>query len=132
MDPDETTPLQGGDSKKAVAVIDKAVKEFGQDESKMTADEKKDQEKELTKPRTHLQKFLFFLITAFQAAIVYMVSKDITYDLSILRTTGGPIRFDFTLLVYVSFALSTLSFLATAFLQRKNVSFTIPIKFHRI
>lgn len=124
-EPDETTPLQGGGltktANKAVVIADKVVKEFGQDESKMTADEKKDQKKALSKNRTHLQKFLFFLITAFQAAIVYMVSKDMTYGLSILKTTGGPIRLDFTLLIYVSFALSTLSFLTTAALENWNV-----------
>ena len=121
-EPDETTPLQGGGLTKT---INKAV-EAKKDE------EKKEKEKELkqtlTKNRTHLQKFLFFLITAFQAAIVYMVSKDMTYGLSVLKTTGGPIRLDFRLLVYVSFALSTLSFLTTAF-ERKNVFFAIPIQF---
>ena len=65
-EPDETTPLQGGGltktANKAVVIADKVVKEFGQDESKTTADEKKDQKKALSKNRTHLQKFLFFLL----------------------------------------------------------------------
>jgi hypothetical protein len=87
----------------------------------MTPEERKkyeEERKELKQPRTILQKFLFLVITSLQAFIVYMVSREMTYGMSALRANGS-IRMDFALLIYGSFALSTVSFLSTCIVDKK-------------
>jgi hypothetical protein len=117
---DETSPLQGGKSKADAEIkkLEQGYQKFGQSPSHMSADDKNERQKDLTKARTHLQKFLFFFITSFQAYVVYMISRNMTFGVSVLRTTGGPVRSDFMWLIYASFGLSTLSFFTTALLNK--------------
>lgn len=84
-------------------------------ETKFTDDYNQAEKNNKTKPRTFIQKFLFMLMAGLQAFVVYMVMYEIDYGLPALRTTGGPIVFQYASLIFLSFVLSVASFLIACF-----------------
>jgi hypothetical protein len=86
-------------------------KKFKDDLSKVEADLKNGK----TSPRSFVQKFLFMLMAGLQCFVVYMVMYEIDYGIPALRTTGGPIIFQYAALIVLSFVLSFASFLVSCF-----------------
>ena len=91
------------------------VKSLKDDIKQDVATAEEDAMKGKTKPRTFVQKFLFMVMAGLQTFVVYMVMYDIDYGIPALRTTGGPIVFQYAALIALSFVLSFASFLLSCF-----------------